>query len=114
MGLNYTSITVKGPTQDQLVRYFAERDRPAWISVTSNAITTIFDKDFNRGGVVWRRFEVPAQYRRGETAWEPLATNLAQHFHCPTFAVEIYDSDVFYYQLYAAGRVIDEYSSPPG
>ncbi len=52
-------------------------------------------------------------YPRGETAWEPLARDLSAQFTCLVFAMEVYDGDYFYYELYETGRLVDEYVSDP-
>ncbi len=59
------------------------------------------------------RFELPVhyRYRPGETLWQPFARNLSCDLHCLVFAFEIYDGDVYYYELYTDGNLADEYSS---
>jgi hypothetical protein len=110
MGLFYFSVTTKGPSQDELADYFRALDRKAVISPSVDTITTAFDWEFRGGGVI-RRIARADLSVRGATAWEPVIADLSSHFACVALAAEVYDDDVFYYQLYEAGGLRDEFCS---
>ena len=43
-----------------------------------------------------------------------LASRLSSRFSCPVLAVLNHDDDVLWFQLYHAGKLLDEYDSYPG
>lgn len=92
MGNTYHNITVKGPTQIQIVTYLEAQGQAAFVSPTLADITFVYSPD---------------------ASWSALAEDLSRTFHCPALFVSGYDNDVFQYTLHAAGRIIDEYDSAP-
>ncbi len=58
MGLFCSGVIVKGPTQQGLLRYLKEQSRLAFVSVTIDGVTAIFDNEFHRGHVVAYRCNV--------------------------------------------------------
>ena len=49
-----------------------------------------------------------------QTVITELASRLSREFGCPVLAVLNHDDDIFWYQLYLAGELADEYDSSPG
>jgi hypothetical protein len=96
MGSFYTSHTLRGPSHQQLIAFLNER--PAFISTTSNSITTILDQ---------------ACDSQDADELNALAAQLSAHFKCPVLAVLNHDDDVLYAVLYELGRKTDEYNSNP-
>lgn len=109
MGTFFCNMVTRGPTQDELIAFLSSLRREAIVTETARDISIVFDAEFDRHGLVAWRFEVPQQYVRGMTGWEPLARDIAIHFACTVLAIEVYDSDIFYYQLYEGRRLFDEY-----
>lgn len=92
MGNTYHNIIVKGPTQDHIAAYLDKQKQAAFVSPTLHDLTFVYGPD---------------------EVWSTLAENLSRAFHCPALFVSVYDSDVFEYALYDAGRRVDAYNSGP-
>ena len=94
MGNSYGNITVKGPTHEQLVEFFTEAGRAAYVSPPVGDVTVVFDESDMR--------PEPA-----------LLARFTLKFRCPALYVAVYDDDVMLYWLCGAGRSLDEYVSRP-
>jgi hypothetical protein len=99
MGNFYTNITLRGPGQDEVAAVLSREGREALVSPTVNGFTTVFDA------------ECEMQDTRVLAA---LAADLSSEFACPALAVLNHDDDVFLYELYSNGELMDTYDSAPG
>jgi hypothetical protein len=99
MGSFYVNITVRGPTQDQLLNYLVSQDRNAYVSPTVNEFTVIWDEEIDEQNI-----EIISS----------LASKVSKHYHCPALAFLNHDDDILWYQLYEAGKLTDQYDSTPG
>ncbi len=98
MGLFYTNVTLKGPSQDQVVAYLQREKRSAFVSPTIDAITVVYDRECED---------------QDTDALEALAANLSREVGCTALAALLHDDDVFWYALYLNGVHADEYNSDP-
>lgn len=99
MGSFYTNITLRGPTQHEVADYLIQADRIAYVSPTVKRITVVYDADSES---------------QDTSVMGRLASELSNHFQCPSLAILNHDDDLLVYQLYEAGKLIDEYDSSPG
>jgi hypothetical protein len=97
MGNFYANYTIRGPSQDAVAAVLAGRH--AIISPRRNGCVVAFDEDSDRQDP-----ETIAQ----------VASRLSAELACPVLAVVNHDDDIFWYQLYASGTLVDEYNSSPG
>src|SRR5690606_4582943 len=72
--------------------------RPAWVSRTQGACTTVLDEACDS--------QDPAESGQ-------LAAELSAHFHCPVLVVSNFDDDLLLVELYDNGIKVDEYNSSP-
>jgi hypothetical protein len=97
MGSTYTNLTIRGPTQDEVFQFVA--DRPAYVSSVVSACVVLLDQ---------------------LSEWEPeyelltLATAVSMKFSCSVLSVKVADSDVMAYWLHHEGRLLDWYNSYSG
>jgi hypothetical protein len=97
MGSFYTSHTVHGPAQAQILDWL--QDRPAYVSsTTDNAITIVLDE---------------ASESQDPAELAGLASGLSARFNCPVLALLNHDDDVLYFELYENGKKTDQYNSTP-
>jgi len=96
MGSFYTSHTIRGPSQKQLLEWLA--DRSAYVSTTDRSVTTVLDEE--------------CESQDGESL-ASLAQQLSEHFKCAVLAVLNHDDDILYFELYENGEKTDEYNSSP-
>lgn len=99
MGSSYSNITLRGPTQAQIVESLRKWQNIACISPTVNDFTVVFDEKSDS-----LDFDVI----------HTLTSRLSRRFRCPALAVAVYDDDVLCYFLYNNGRKVDEYQSAHG
>jgi hypothetical protein len=97
VGSFYTSHTLKGPSQPEILEWL--KDRPAYVSRTDQSVTMVLDE--------------ACETQDGQLLSE-LAQELSATFKCPVLAVLNHDDDVLYMELYVAGEKTDEYNSSPG
>lgn len=97
MGNFYTNYTLRGPSQQAVVKALAGRS--AFVSPARNGCVVVFDE----------RSE-----DQSEDVIATLASSLSQEFRCPVLAVLNHDDDILWYQLYLRGELVDEYNSTPG
>lgn len=97
MGSFYTSHTLRGPEQADVIAWLGTR--PAFVSATQARCTTVLDEECES--------QDPA-------ALASLGKELSAHFACPVLAVLNHDDDVFYFALYENGVKTDQYNSNPG
>jgi hypothetical protein len=96
LGSFYTSHTVRGPAQQQLLNWLGQR--PALVSKTESGITVVLD--------------AACEDQDGEKL-SSLAAQLSSHFKCPVLAILNHDDDILYYELHENGEKTDEYNSNP-
>jgi len=97
MGSFYTNFTLRGPSQEAVAAALAGRS--AIVTPAQNGCVVVFDEQSDD-----QDSAVIAQ----------LAARLSRELHCPVLAVLNHDDDIFWYQLYLAGVLADEYDSSPG
>src|SRR5436190_15158120 len=93
----YTNLTLKGPSQQEIVRAIQENPREALVSPTYSDATVVYD------------LESEVQDGRGYKFVEPLSRRL----NCLGFYVSCADGKICY-RLYKNGQIIDDYDSCPG
>jgi hypothetical protein len=93
MGLTYSNMTVRGPTQEAVKEYLASIGQGAFVSPTVDGLTVVYHDDFDLD------FEYAADFSR--------------RFSCPVLVVHEFDNDLLNYQLYDAGQFVDDYDSAP-
>ena len=95
MGNFYTNYTVRGVSQVEVAAAMAGRS--AVIAPLSNGAIVIFDR----------------ASEQKESAASELASRLSNDLKQPVLAVMNHDDDVLWYQLYSAGKLLDQYNSCP-
>jgi len=95
MGNFYTNYTVRGVSQAEVAAAMAGRS--AVIAPPSNGAIVIFD----------------CASEQKESAASELAAKLSNDLKQPVLAVMNHDDDVLWYQLYSAGKLLDQYNSCP-
>jgi hypothetical protein len=98
MGFFYTSVTLKGPTQEQVIAYLHERGRDAYVSPTIQGVTVVYDH---------------ACEGQDTDLIQAVTAGLSDTFECPALAALLHDDDDFLYWLFRSGRLADEYNSQP-
>src|SRR5688572_27479895 len=98
MGNFYTSISLKTSNQQSVIDYLNDTQRKAYVSPVANGFVCVFDE-------ICDRQEVREITRLGKA--------LSAHLRCAALAVLNHDDDVFWYQVYENGDVLDEYNSRP-
>jgi hypothetical protein len=88
---SYTNITIRGPTQRELVSFLGEKRITAYVSETRESITVVY---------------VPL-------VDEVTASDVSDRFGCVSLLVSNYDDARLTYRLYRLGTMIDEYESCP-
>ena len=89
MGLLYTNVIMKGPTQEAIATYLEDHGRSGLVSLTIQEITVVYDM------------------AQGSAA-------LSTRFKCPVLLLGIHDDDILVYRLYIRGDIADSYESYPG
>lgn len=98
MGATYSNITLRGPTQEQVVQALTEAGMTAAVSPTDQGVTVVYDC----------RCEANPDVLPAVTRW------LSRRFGCAAWGVFVFDSDVVMYTLCRDGQVLDQYDSWPG
>lgn len=97
MGSFYTSHTLRGPSQAEVLGFL--KTRSALVSRSENQCFTVLDE--------------ACESQDGEVLAE-LARQLSERFRCPVMALLNHDDDILYFELYEDGEKTDEYNSAPG
>ena len=97
MGNFYTSITLRGPSQDEVAAELAGRE--ALVSPMVDDCVAVFDAESED---------------QNPKVLAKLASTLSREFNCPALAVLNHDDDVLWYVLFDGGKQHDEYDSSPG
>jgi SnoaL-like protein len=98
MGSSYSSLTLRGPARDRLLRVLEARGREAFVGPTENGCTVVFDEESEND---------PAAVAR-------LAEALTRELGGAALGVTVHDEDIVFYSLVRDGTVLDEYHSCPG
>lgn len=98
MGATYSNITLRGPSQAQVVQAVTEARMVAAVSPTDQGITVVYDC----------RSEDDPDALGAVTRW------LSRRLACAAWGVLVFDSDVVWYTLCRGGEVLDRYDSAPG
>ena len=96
MGSFYTSHTLRGPSQAEVLSWL--KGRPSLVSSSERSFTTVLDE--------------ACESQDGEEL-AALGASLSEHFKCPVLAVLNHDDDILYFELYVNGKKSDEYNSNP-
>ncbi len=97
MGLFYTNIVLKGVEKQQVLTHLESLRRDAYVSPTVDGYTVVYDRESDED------YEALMQ----------LSAGLSRDLSCPSLASIVHDGDVYYYKLYEAGELFDEYDSAP-
>lgn len=100
MGRFCWSVTVRGPSQHDVLRYVRAVERDAYVSPSVDDATVVYDHARVPDRVVFTD-----EYR------DVLALLLSDYFICPSLYIRVDDSDTLSYHLYNNGRLIDRYYS---
>lgn len=96
MGSFYTSHTLRGPSQAEVLARL--KGRPSYVSTSERSFTTVLDE--------------ACESQDGEEL-AALGASLSEHFKCPVLALLNHDDDILYFELYENGEKSDEYNSNP-
>lgn len=96
MGNFYTNYTLRGPSQQSVAATLAGRS--AIVTPAQNGCVVVFDEESDE-----QNQEIIAE----------LGSRLSGALHCPLLVVLNHDDDIFWYQLYLSGELVDEYNSSP-
>lgn len=99
MGNFYTNITLRTNDQDSVVDYLNRASRSAFVSPVYQGYVCVFDEVCD------------SQDDREISA---LSSALSKRLKCPAIAVLNHDDDIFWYQVYDNGVLVDSYDSCPG
>lgn len=99
MGNFYTNITLRTSDQDAVVDYLNRAGRTAFVSPVYQGFVCVFD-------------EVCDSQDDGEIV--NLCKDLSTRLKCVAISVLNHDDDIFWYQLYESGVLLDTYDSCPG
>ncbi len=94
----YTSITLRGPEQRQLVSYLSAMLRTAYVSPSTGGVTVVYDRESENQAIP------PMGQFVGQ---------LSGDFQCPALVALLHDGAFLWYRLYVAGEEQDEYNSSP-
>jgi hypothetical protein len=97
MGNFYTNYTLRGPSQQAVAKALAGRH--AIVAPAQDGCVVVFDEESDE---------------QDQTVISDLASGLSRQFGCSVLAVLNHDDDIFWYQLYLAGELVDDYDSSPG
>jgi hypothetical protein len=97
MGNFYTNYTLRGPSQQAVAKALAGRS--AIVTPALDGCVVVFDEQSDH---------------QDQAVLTELASRLSREFGCPVLAVLNHDDDIFWYHLYVAGELVDEYDSSPG
>ncbi len=99
MGNFYINVSVKGPTQDDLVSHLTKSGCRAYVSPTVDGVTAIVaDQCDPMGGGDFLAF----------------ATEVSEALECPALLVMNHDDSILAYWLFECGTLRHEYNSAPG
>lgn len=96
MGAFYTNLTLKGPSQEEILNSLQERD--AYVSPTVDGFTVIYDEQ--------------CEEQSSKTLTD-ISSKLSKKLNCIVLTVLNHDDDILFYQLYDKGKLVDEYCSSP-
>ena len=98
MGSFYTNVTLRTTDRDAVRQHLSAAGRRAYISPPAAGAVVVFDR---------------ACEEQDPKELAVLTSLLSQRCVCPALAVMIHDDDIFWYGLYEAGALVDEYTSAP-
>jgi hypothetical protein len=96
MGTKYDSLAFRGPTQEQVASAVAGASSHGYISPTISGLTVAYPEQL-----------------LSDFGYRKMCPKLSRKLGCPALAAGVFDDDVFYYALYDAGKLVDEYNSYP-
>jgi hypothetical protein len=97
MGSFYTNYTLRGPDQRSVAATLAGRS--SIVTPAQDGCVVVFDEESDS---------------QNQEVISELAGRLSGAFGCPVLAVLNHDDDIFWYQLYLNGELVDQYDSSPG
>lgn len=97
MGNFYTNFTFKGASQGEVAKALA--GRTAFVTTEQDGCVMAFDEESDD---------------QDEEVISRVAKETSRALKCPVLAVLNHDDDIFWYQLYVNGKLVDQYDSTPG
>lgn len=98
MGHFYVNTTLRGPSQEHILRILHQYNRNAYVSPTENSYTVVFDEECDDQDTdIIHNFSIL----------------LSHSLQCIALTVLNHDDDIFWYKLYENGKLIDTYDSNP-
>jgi hypothetical protein len=94
----YSNFTLKGPSQDKIVKVLRERGCNAYITPTTKDLTVVFDAQSDDQDMA--------------TVHE-LGAALSSQLSCAVLGMLVHDQNVLCYCLYRGGELVDSYDSCP-
>lgn len=98
MGNFYTSVTVRGPRQEEVFAAIHALSYQAFVADTVSGLTVICEQQSDT---------------QDQTTWHNVAKQVSHQLNCPALAVMNHDDDILMYALYAGGKLLDDYNSCP-
>jgi hypothetical protein len=95
MGSFYTTATTYGPTQEQVVAEV--KSIKSFISPTMDKFTVFY----------------PDTMSINPSDISKIFSGISEALSSPLFVASVYDSDVFFYELWENGKLVDRYNSDP-
>jgi hypothetical protein len=95
----YVTITLHGPSHDEVVGSLRQQRRQAYVSLTSAGYTVVYDAECDD---------------QDTDAIIALTAELSAILQCPAMVVLNHADDLLWYALYVRGELQDRYDSNPG
>jgi hypothetical protein len=96
MGNWYVSVTLRGPSQNDVFAHLEKKKRKAIVSPQVDRYTVVFDEECES-------FDT--------ATIESFTADTSKQFQCPALTIMNADDDLLWYRLYKNGVLIDGYSS---
>jgi hypothetical protein len=98
VGFFYTSVTVRGPLQTEVISALESLEYRAFIGPTLSTLTVICEQGSDT---------------QDKAIWHRVAQQVSEKLSCQALAVMNHHDDILTYALYAKGALMDEYNSCP-
>jgi hypothetical protein len=98
VGNFYTSVTVRGPHQEEVFAAMRALSYQAFVTDTVSGLTVICEQQSDT---------------QDQTIWHDVAKQVSRQLNCAALAVMNHDDDILMYALYGSGKLLDDYNSCP-